>query len=178
VQNEAFRQRPLPLVPPLRGWVWAAMAALLLQIALGGWVSTNYAVLACSSFPACNGSYWPEMDFGDGFTLLRELGRAGHGGVLSFEALVAIHMAHRLFALAATLVLLVLSLRLWPAPGGRRFAVALAALLLAQLASGLSNVVLGWPLAAALAHSAGAAALVLLLTLLLARSAPGSATAA
>jgi heme a synthase len=178
VQNEAFRQRPLPLGPTLRGWVWAAMAALLVQIALGGWVSANYAVLACSSFPDCNGSYWPAMDFGDGFTLLRELGRAGHGGVLSFEALVAIHLAHRLFALATTLVLLLLSLRLWPAPGARRFAVGLAALLLAQLASGLSNVVLGWPLAAALAHSAGAAALVLLLTLLLARSGPTPARAA
>ena len=173
VQHEAFRQRPLVLPARLRRWVWAALAVLGVQIALGGWVSTNYAVLACTGFPQCNGLWWPAMDAGHGFTLLRELGMAGHGGLLPFEALVAIHMAHRLFALLAVAVLGLLAWRLWRAgePVTRRFGVALAALLLAQLLSGLSNVVLGWPLAAALAHSAGAAGLVLVLTLLLARAA-------
>jgi cytochrome c oxidase assembly protein subunit 15 len=92
---------------------------------------------------------------------------------LPFEALVAIHMAHRLFAVVATLATLVLSWALWRQlePTMQRFGAALAMLLLAQLASGLSNVVLGWPLVAALAHSAGAAALVLVMTLLLARAA-------
>jgi len=177
VQHEAFRQRPLPAAPGLRRLAWLATAALVLQVALGGWVSTNYAVLACSGFPACNGSAWPAMDFGHGFTLLRELGRAGHGGYLPFEALVAIHMAHRLFAVVATLLLALLAWRLWRAPALPRFGAVLALLLLAQLASGLSNVVLGWPLFAALAHSVGAGALVLLLTLLLARTAPRAAAA-
>jgi cytochrome c oxidase assembly protein subunit 15 len=142
-------------------------------MALGGWVSTNYAVLACTGFPACNGQWWPDMDFASGFVLLRGLGLAGQGGSLPFEALVAIHMAHRLFAVVATLATLVLSWALWQQlePTLRRFGAALAMLLLAQLASGLSNVVLGWPLVAALAHSAGAAALVLVMTLLLARAA-------
>ncbi len=173
VQHEAFRQRPLALPAGLRRWAWAALAVLGVQIALGGWVSTNYAVLACTGFPQCNGQWWPAMDAGQGFTVLRELGMAGHGGLLSFEALVAIHMVHRLFALVATAVLGALAWRLWRAgePAARRFAAVLAALLLAQLLSGLSNVVLGWPLAAALAHAAGAAALVLVLTLLLARTA-------
>jgi heme a synthase len=175
VQHEGFRQRALLLTPPLRRLAAVATAALVLQIALGGWVSTNYAVLACSGFPACNGQWWPAMDFGQGFTLIRELGQAGHGGLLPFEALVAIHMLHRLFAVAAALALLLLALRLRRAPGGRALGVALVVLLLAQLVSGLSNVVLDWPLFAALAHSAGAGALVLLLTLLLARSARRSA---
>ena len=113
------------------------------------------------------------MDAAQGFTLLRELGQADHGGALTFDALVAIHMAHRVFAVVVALALGALALALWraPDPTVRRFGGALALLLLAQLLSGLSNVVLGWPLAAALAHSAGAAALVLCLTLLLARSA-------
>ncbi len=172
-QHEAFRQRPLALPTALRRGVGVGLAVLAVQIALGGWVSTNYAVLACTGFPQCNGQWWPAMDVGHGFTLLRELGMAGHGGLLPFEALVAIHMAHRLFALVATVVLGVLAWRLWRAgePVARRFGGALAALLLAQLASGLSNVVLGWPLAAAIGHAAGAAALVLTLVLLLARSA-------
>ena len=172
VQHTAYRNQPLPASSGLRRFaVWAAVA-LGVQIALGGWVSTNYAVLACSGFPACNGQAWPAMHWSEGFTLLRELGRAGHGGYLGFEALVAIHMAHRLFAVVATLALAALAWRLWRTPALQRFGAVLAALLLAQLASGLSNVVLGWPLFAALSHSAGAAALVLTLTLLLARTAP------
>ena len=174
-QHEAFARRPLALAAPLRRGLWVATAVLVMQVALGGWVSTNYAVLACSGFPQCNGQWWPAMDFAGGFTLLRHLGAAGDGGALTFDALVAIQMAHRLFAVIATAVLSWLAWRLWTssALSLRRFGAGLAALLALQLVSGLSNVVLGWPLAAALGHSAGAAALVLLLALLLARTAPG-----
>jgi cytochrome c oxidase assembly protein subunit 15 len=157
-----------------RRFVLAALGLLLTQIALGGWVSTNYAVLACRGFPACNGQWWPVMDAAHGFTLLRELGRAGHGGYLPFEALVAIHMAHRLFALIAAAGLLALVLRLRQQSGvvPRRYALLLAVLIVGQVATGLSNVVLDWPIAAALAHSGGAAALVGVLTSLLARLRP------
>jgi cytochrome c oxidase assembly protein subunit 15 len=142
------------------------------QVALGGWVSTNYAVLACTGFPTCNGQWWPEMDFATGFTLLRGLG--GEDGVLrTVPSQVAIHMAHRLGAVVLTLAMLGLVWALWQrradCPATGRFALGLLALLGLQILSGLSNVVLGWPLLAALAHSAGAAALVLLMTLLLAR---------
>ena len=198
-QHESFRNRPLagagtetgdgpsagatggaqpaPVGP---GAVAAVLAVLVMQIALGGWVSTNYAVLACTGFPACNGQWWPAMDASQGFTLLRELGRAGHGGYLNFDALVAIHMAHRLFAVLALGALVWLAWRLWRQPGQalRRYGVWLAAALLWQAGSGLSNVVLGWPIAAALAHSAGAAALVALLTSLWARLPVGRQVAA
>jgi cytochrome c oxidase assembly protein subunit 15 len=170
-QHAAFLNRPLALTIPMRGLLWATIAVLALQIVLGGWVSTNYAVMACTGFPTCNGEWWPAMHFGEGFTLLRELGRAGHGGYLSFEALVAIQMAHRLLALVASGLLAWLALQLFQQPALRRFGMGLGLLLLAQWASGLSNVVLGWPLPAALSHSAGAAGFVLLLTLLLARTA-------
>ena len=70
----------------------------VLQIALGGWVSTNYAVLACRDFPTCQGAWWPAMDFEHGFALLRELGEGKDGGYLPFAALTAIHYAHRLGA--------------------------------------------------------------------------------
>lgn len=150
-------------------------AVLVLQIALGGWVSSNYAVLACTGLPTCNGQWWPAMDAGAGFTLLRALGRADHGGYLAFEALVAIHMAHRLVAVVALAALAWLAWRLWqqPGPALRRHGLALAGLIAWQAASGVSNVVLGWPILAALAHSAGAAGLVALLSALWARSRAG-----
>jgi hypothetical protein len=80
----------------------AAYALLWLQVALGGWVSTNYAVLACSSFPTCQGSWWPAMDFAQGFELWRELGKTGAGEHVTFAALTAIHYVHRLMAYACS----------------------------------------------------------------------------
>ena len=170
VQWRAARAASETLSLPLKRLAWVALAVLGMQVALGGWVSTNYAVLACSGFPTCNGQWWPAMDVGHGFTVLRELGRAGHGGFLPAEALVAIHMAHRLFALVLLSLAGALIWRLWRQPDTALAARGLLALLLAQVASGLVNVILQWPLAAALAHSAGAAALVGLLVWLLAAS--------
>jgi cytochrome c oxidase assembly protein subunit 15 len=164
-QLEALRQAPR--LPAARGAGWVLLLVAL-QSALGGWVSSNYAVLACRGFPQCNGQWWPPMDFAQGFTLLRELGRAGSQGYVSFEALVAIQMAHRLFAAVVVVAVLALAWRLWRAPpvAGRRTAALLVGLLVLQVLSGLSNVLLDWPLVAALAHSAGAAALVALLVAL------------
>ena len=148
----------------MRGFVIAGFALLWLQIALGGWVSTNYAVLACTVFPACQKSLWPAMDFRQGFTLWRELG-AGHDGAnISFEALTAIHYAHRLAAYLVFAVLMALAIRLQRVPALRTQAWWLAGLTLLQAATGLINVVLGWPLMAAVAHTGGAAALVVVLT--------------
>lgn len=153
-----------PLSAGNRHFVIAAFALLWLQVALGGWVSTNYAVLACTDFPSCQNSLWPMMDFSQGFALWRELG-AGHDGAnISFQALTAIHYAHRLAAYAVFVVLLVLAVSLHRVPVLRTQARWLAGLTLLQVATGLSNVVLGWPLLAAVAHTGGAAALVVVLT--------------
>ena len=148
----------------VRRLLWLTFALLWLQIALGGWVSTNYAVLACSSFPACQNSWWPSMNFSDGFTLWRELGLTATGDNISFAALTAIHYTHRLVAYALFVALGLSSWQLSKVAALQRQARWLAGLALWQLASGLSNVVLGWPLAGALAHTAGAAALVMVLT--------------
>ena len=178
IQHETWRGRTLALPRLAQGAAWAVAGLLAVQIALGGWVSTNYAVLACQGFPTCNGSWWPPMQWAEGFTVLRELGRAGHGGYLSADALVAIHMAHRLFAVLLFAAIAVLVAALWRSGSAtsRRYALAWAVLAAAQLASGLSNVVLGWPLVAALGHSAGAAAMVGVATSLLARAHAGRAS--
>jgi cytochrome c oxidase assembly protein subunit 15 len=145
-----------------RAALWLLFALVWLQIALGGWVSTNYAVLACRDFPQCQGSWWPVMDFARGFELWRELGMQRGGEALPFAALTAIHYTHRLFAYVVLLALLLVG-RLLHRGGWRAHARWLWALAAWQLLTGLSNVVLEWPLAAALAHTGGAAALVTLL---------------
>ena len=147
-----------------RLFLMAAFALLWLQIALGGWVSTNYAVLACTDFPSCQNSFWPVMDFKQGFTLWRELGAGHEGGYITFQALTAIHYVHRLAAYAVFVVLMLLAFRLQRIPALRQQARWLAGLTLLQVITGLSNVVLGWPLFAAVAHTGGAAALVVVLT--------------
>ncbi len=173
-QLEGYRRAPLPLPAGLYEASLVVLAICVAQIALGGWVSTNYAVLACSEFPTCQGAWWPAMDFEHGFTIWRALGVGKDGGWLPFEALTAIHYAHRLMAYVALAALAWLAWRLWRAAGEhpqlRRWALAFGAVALWQLASGLSNVVLGWPLVGAVAHTGGAAMIVVLLTALLTRA--------
>jgi cytochrome c oxidase assembly protein subunit 15 len=172
VQAEQFAARPLALPRGLAAATWAVAALALLQIALGGWVSTNYAVLACSDFPTCQGQWWPAMDFAHAFTIRRELGVTAAGNYLPFEALTAIHVVHRVAAVIvlAAMVALAWQLRASGDATLRRFAIGLAGVGAWQLATGLSNVVLGWPLLAAVAHTGGAALLAVLLASLLARA--------
>jgi cytochrome c oxidase assembly protein subunit 15 len=151
----------------MRAGLWLALVALLVQAALGAWVSTNYAVLACMEFPTCQGSHWPAMDFAQGFTLWRPLGLQPDGSPIGFEALTAIHMVHRWMAgvLVVVFAVVLLQLRTYPA---LRVPMQLLGLLLAlQLATGLSNVVLGWPLLAAVLHTGGAGAMLACLVWLL-----------
>jgi len=152
--------RPLPAQLLLITFV-----VLTIQIFLGAWVSTNYAVLACPDFQTCLGSVWPETNWGEGFTLWRQLGLNAQGEFISPTALQTIHWAHRLFAMAVLIVLGLLSLKALqlatPVLSGlSRFAKLLLALLLLQVITGISNVVFQWPLLAALLHTAGSAALV------------------
>ncbi|MDQ0589339.1 COX15/CtaA family protein [Variovorax paradoxus] len=163
--RQAAADRLPTVVPPaLRNGLIATSALLLLQIALGGWVSTNYAVLACTQFPTCQGSWWPPMNFAQGFEIWRHLGVTGHGAPLDFSALTAIHYAHRLMAYAVFAALGVLAWQLHRIEPLRPQARWLTGLALLQLATGLGNVLLGWPLAAAVLHTGGAAALAVVLT--------------
>lgn len=170
VQAVRYAQMQGVITPPgkalldIRKWVWAVLGLVSVQIALGGWVSTNYAVLACSEFPTCQGSWWPGMDFSAGFEVWRKLGHRATGEPVPFAALTAIHYTHRLMAFVVLAALLGLAWRCWHDKAHAVQARWLLGLALWQLASGLSNVVLEWPLWAALAHTGGAAALIVLLT--------------
>lgn len=157
-------RQPVMLTGPVRLALLAAMALVGVQIVLGGWVSTNYAVLACTTFPTCQGSWWPEMNFSQGFQIWRQLGLLQDGSHISFAGLTAIHYVHRLMAYV---VLAVVWLVAWLLHSRGLLVVQarwLAALGALQLITGLSNVVLDWPLVAAVLHTGGAAALVVVLT--------------
>ncbi len=164
VRHRSQACEPPALGVAVRSLVLACWGLLMLQAALGGWVSSNYAVLACSDFPTCQGRWWPEMDFRQGFEVWRGLGLTSQGEHIGFAALTAIHYVHRLMAYLVLLLLMLLAWQLNRQPGWRVASRWLAGLLGLQLATGLSNVVLGWPLLAALLHTGGAAALVLVLT--------------
>jgi cytochrome c oxidase assembly protein subunit 15 len=148
------------------------LLVLAVQIALGGWTSSNYAAVACPDFPTCQNAWWPHADFHNAFVLWRGLGTSYEGGVLENAARVAIHLTHRLGALvtvAALALAALFVLRHRGLPDARPRAVAVLAALALQLSIGVTMVLKTFPLWLATAHTAGAA-LLLLATLALLRS--------
>ena len=175
----AWRATGIPLriadAPKLRRLLIIGIVLLGVQIALGGWTSANYAALACGpEFPKCAGAWWPAHDFREGFVLWRGIGVDYEGGVLDNAARVAIQLAHRLMAVLVFGHLLMVSLRLLRNPGLRGWGSLLLVLLVTQVGLGIANVMLSLPLHVAVAHNAGATALLFVLVTLLARvRAPG-----
>ena len=158
------RERPRRRLTPL--WGLAALM-LLLQLALGGWVSSNYAGIACQGFPTCNGQWWPEMDWSEGFHLTQTVGPNYLHGQLHADARVAIQQGHRIGALLLGLVLMALAIRHWHEARLRPWLGGLVGIYALQLGLGVANVLLWLPLWLALLHTAGAVALVLCLALAL-----------
>ena len=153
----------------LRRMAIAGIALVALQIAVGGWTSANYAALSCGmDFPTCAGRWWPATDFREAFVLWRGIGVNYEGGVLDADARTAIQLTHRIGALVVLGHLLGVILAAWRR-GFRRDALAVGIVLAAQIALGISNVMLGLPLPVATAHNAGAAVLLLVLFALLVR---------
>ncbi len=156
VELRAYQSRgPLKLAAVL-------LCFVVLQIALGGWVSSNYAALACADLPTCQGQWWPAANFSEGFQLGHKIGPNYEGGLLGLEARTAIHLAHRIGAIFVLLLSLLFIFRLWQ----KHFmgsALAVFVALSVQVALGLSNVFFALPLAVAVAHNIGGAVLLLVL---------------
>lgn len=174
----AWRATPGAMLPRadahgLRPLLWVGLALLGLQIALGGWTSANYAALACGTdFPTCQGQWWPETDFREGFVLWRGIGVDYEGGQLDAAARAAIQLVHRIMAVILAAYLFFLSWRLYRLAGLRVWGVALAVGVVLQWLLGIGNVVMGLPLWMATLHTAGAIALLLVLVSLLSRLKP------
>jgi len=156
----------LPAPPALRTGCWLLFGLLLIQILLGGWVSSNHAALACAGFPVCNGSWWPPLQFRDAF--------AG-GRMVPASGLVTIQWLHRLGALLVSCSVWALLARGWPISRLRPGLICLALAWGLQVSLGAANVLLGLPLPLAVLHNAGAMALLsvtLVLALRLTRNEP------
>jgi cytochrome c oxidase assembly protein subunit 15 len=159
---------PLKTKPSMRirGWAALALIVLIVQIALGGWVSTNYAALACQDYPLCQGNWLPIMDFQHGFALWRKLGQTMTGEFISVAALVAIHWVHRNFALLVIAVVVMAVMQTKKLAELRQLSTIIFTTLFLQLATGLATIFFSWPLVIAVLHNAGAAILVASLTML------------
>jgi len=166
----------------LGGWQWrdvqvpsqikllavVALVMVIVQISLGGWTSSNYAAMACTDFPKCHDSWWPQADFAQGFNFLQKVGPNYLGGLLDNHARTAIHFAHRIGAVLVTLVTGALIALLWCTGFAqvRRMALLIAGLLSVQLILGISNILWVIPLPVAVAHNAFGAVLLLSLVTL------------
>ena len=161
----AARERPYQTIAAAaarwRGWMVGGLALLALQIGLGGWVSTNYAALACMDFPSCHGAWVPPMDFANGFSFIRGLGELPSGEMISQDALTAIHWVHRNVAFLVFAYLGILAWRLRAERGLRGPANLMLGLLVLQFVTGLTTIFFEWPLLIAVLHNGGAAGLVL-----------------
>jgi len=164
--------RPSASLRKVRPWIIAGVAVLTMQIALGGWTSANYAALACPDLPTCQGSFWPEADFSQGFAISREIGVDYEGGVLDLAARVAIHLTHRIGAILTLLVLLAVAVRLMRTTVIPRSGLVLLVLVLIQFSLGILNIYHALPLPNAVAHNGVAALLLAHLVWLLHRGTP------
>lgn len=168
----AASYQPGAQLKSVRGVIITALVVLVLQIALGGWTSSNYSALSCPDFPTCQGEMWPETNFREGFILWREIGVDFEGGVLDLPSRTAIHMAHRVGALVAFLVLVFAAFKLTRISTLQRSGLLLLTLTCAQVLLGILNVVLHLPLANAVAHNGVAALLLAVLVGLVYRTSP------
>ena len=161
--------RPVTAAAPatlkrLRPRALFGLLLVILQLVLGGWVSANYAAMACPDFPACQGSYWPNMDFANGFVLWRDIGLDYEGVLLNLEAATAVHMAHRVGALIALLYvgwLALHTIRIGARDNLCRYGLLVLTLLLAETTLGIITVLMHLPVVTVVAHSAVGAVLML-----------------
>ena len=161
-QMPALQLQQLTLVKP---WAKLGLTVVVLQIALGGWTTSNYAAVACPDLPTCQSAWWPAMDFAKGFNILQEIGPNYLGGQMENEARVAIHMAHRIGAIITSAFLLLLFVKLLAVKAElvSRSAYIMLFVLIAQLVLGLSNIIFHFPLNVAVLHNAVGAVLLLVL---------------
>ena len=147
----------------IRPLIIVCLLLVVAQIALGGWVSSNYAALACPDLPQCLGQWLPRADFKSGFNIWQDIGPNYLGGQLTNHARTAIHLTHRIGALIVMLMLLILGIKLWAIESEqmRKWVLWLWAVLAVQLSLGVANILFALPLSIAVAHNAVGAVLLL-----------------
>jgi len=152
--------------PKITPFIRFSLVLLFFQIMLGGWTSTNYAALACTDFPTCHGSFFPDMDFKNGFNIFRELGMTTSGEGLSIQALQAIQWVHRVGAIILTVYFIFVAFLLKEYPSASFYRNILLLVLFFQIIVGIANLVFYLPLFLATLHNLLAALLVIITTII------------
>ncbi len=150
-------------LPQWRPWLRLAVIIIFFQIALGGWVSSNYAGISCIGFPMCNGVWIPDLHFAKGFNLFSSVGANYQGGLLDNEVRATIQFIHRVGAVLTALYILILSgLIIFKTNYNmlKNAAFVMGFLVLTQFVLGIMNVIYLLPIDIAVAHN-GVAALLL-----------------
>jgi len=122
------------------------------QVLLGGWLTSNYAAMACPQLPLCDISAITAADVTQGFNVLQQIGPNYLGGQLDGGARVAIHAMHRFGAIAVMICLLMLLVNLAKL-NYHAITMVIATLLTAQVLLGVANVYFNLPLFNAVAHN-------------------------
>ena len=162
-------EAPLATLKRLRPRALVGLLLVIAQLLLGGWVSANYVGMVCPDFPTCQASYWPNMDFLNGFVLWRDIGINYDGVLLNLEASTAVHMAHRVGALITVLYvgwLALHTIRLGARNNLCRYGLLILILLIGSLTLGIITVLMHLPVVLVVAHSTLAALLILSLVTL------------
>lgn len=165
----ALSKSNLQQLKTLRPLVIGGLVIVFLQIALGGWTTSNYAAVACPDLPTCQQQWLPPMDFAQGFNITQHIGPNYLGGTMDNESRVAIHFSHRVGAIVTTLYLIGLVIMLFRASNARHVRVlgtAILGVLSVQVALGLGNIIFNFPVSVAVAHNlVGAFLLLTMVTL-------------
>lgn len=152
-----------PVSPGLRLLAMLSMSVVILQIMLGGWTSSNYAALMCSSLPVCEGNWRQYLDFHTAFTPVHFGHDSYEFGVLDYGSRLTIHVAHRFGAMLTLVVVSLTAVQLRRAGYFHAARMVMAALVV-QIGLGIANVLFSLPLTVAVLHNLGAA--LLLVTML------------
>lgn len=150
-QRESYHQhqKGLPgLLPPM------AVLFLAIQILLGGLTSANFAATSCQTWPDCQGKWLPGPAIFKAFDLTRTHKVTPEGHVTGGQERADIHIAHRLGAVATTLLILAVGFLSWRAGGRLRNTGILVVLLVAiEFAIGIISVTLDLPIWLAVSHN-------------------------
>jgi cytochrome c oxidase assembly protein subunit 15 len=165
-ESQSFPNLSLKRIKNLSVLGYITLIVLVIQIMLGGWTSTNYAALACADFPKCNASWWPQMDFYNAFMIELATDLNYEFGRLDSPARVAIHFTHRIWAIVAAAMLVILSIASYKTikiSYQKIISLCLVSFLFIQVTLGILNIKMGLPIYVAVAHNGNAAILLMCL---------------
>lgn len=154
-----------PTSNTVRMFSMVAFTVVLFQVLLGGWTSSNYAALMCTTLPICEGDWVSYLSWKEAFSFWQTGFENYEFGVLEYPARMTIHVSHRIGAIVTALVVATYCVLLIKQDShyARSLGGWIGLVLVCQILLGVSNVVFHLPIYVAVAHNLGAAILLSLI---------------